>query len=342
MLDPVAKLHRARGAAAACRVAFSGGVDSTVLAHLLVKQRRKLGGLRLVHVDHGLQAASAEWSGHCARQARAWRVPFVLLQASIERSRGESPEAAARDARYALLGEALEPGEVLVTAQHRDDQVETLLLQLFRGAGVAGLAAMPAMPRSAAGRIVRPLLECLAREIEASREGAAALGRRPLATRHPFRPQLPAPSTAAADPRALARSRRGDRAQRAHMAEAAHAARRSRGATSPASPMATGLTSASLRALPVAPAQRAACLHCARRPRAADGRADGDRRRAARRARRCAAGSELADARIDSPPAGRLELQKDREVPHEFVGNHGTGRTTAVSSRRWCSLDAGR
>ena len=71
------------------------------------------------------------------------RLPFVALRRDIQRKRGESPEAAAREARYALLARAMKPGEVLVTAQHRDDQVETLLLQLFRGAGVAGLAAMP-------------------------------------------------------------------------------------------------------------------------------------------------------------------------------------------------------
>ncbi|HEU4781385.1 MAG TPA: tRNA lysidine(34) synthetase TilS [Steroidobacteraceae bacterium] len=147
-------------------VAFSGGLDSTVLAHLLVKQRRKLGNLRLAHVDHGLQAASGEWSRHCARLARQWRIPIVLLEASIARGK-ESPEAAAREARYALLAKASEPGEVLVTAQHRDDQAETLLLQLLRGAGVTGLAAMPAFAPFARGFIARPLLDMPRTQIEA-------------------------------------------------------------------------------------------------------------------------------------------------------------------------------
>ncbi|MEO8062715.1 MAG: tRNA lysidine(34) synthetase TilS [Pseudomonadota bacterium] len=159
MVDPAAKLLELAGDKPRAVVAFSGGVDSTALAYALSEQRRKFASLRLAHVDHGLQSASAEWSKHCARQAKQWRLPFVSLRADIERRRGDSPEAVAREARYALLAQAMEPGEVLVTAQHRDDQVETLLLQLFRGAGVAGLAAMPAIAEFSPGRIARPLLE---------------------------------------------------------------------------------------------------------------------------------------------------------------------------------------
>lgn len=139
-------------------VAFSGGLDSTVLAHALVSARRQFAHLRLLHVDHGLQAVSADWAKTCALQARRWRVPFRVLRADIRKKKGESPEAAARDARYALLERELETDEILVTAQHQDDQAETLLLQLFRGAGVAGLAAMPPIATFGRGRIARPLL----------------------------------------------------------------------------------------------------------------------------------------------------------------------------------------
>src|SRR4051794_28926520 len=100
MFDPVARLLLLTGSRPRVAVAFSGGVDSTVLAHALARQRRRFSSLRLIHVDHGLQAASADWSRHCARFARSVRLPFLSLEAEVERNRGESPEAAAREARY--------------------------------------------------------------------------------------------------------------------------------------------------------------------------------------------------------------------------------------------------
>jgi tRNA(Ile)-lysidine synthase len=166
MFDPALRLLELTGAKPRVAMAFSGGVDSTVLAHALARQRRKFASLRLLHVDHGLQAASHEWSRHCAQVAHRLRLPFVALEATIRRIKGTSPEAVAREARYALLAMVMEPGEVLVTAQHRDDQVETLLLQLFRGAGVAGLAAMPPIARFGPGRICRPLLGDSRQDIE--------------------------------------------------------------------------------------------------------------------------------------------------------------------------------
>jgi len=167
MFDPAQRLLELTGPRPRIAVAFSGGVDSTVLAHALGRRRRRFASLRLLHVDHGLQAASHDWSLHCAQVARTLRLPFIALEATIRRAKGESPEAAARDARYALLAMVLDPGEVLVTAQHRDDQAETLLLQLFRGAGVAGLASMAPIASFAAGRICRPLLAESRADIEA-------------------------------------------------------------------------------------------------------------------------------------------------------------------------------
>jgi tRNA(Ile)-lysidine synthase len=94
-------------------------------------------------------------------------VPLETLTTKVRRARGASLEAAARDARYALLAGALAAGEFLLTAHHEDDQLETVLLQLFRGAGLAGLAAMPQIAPFASGWLVRPLLSRSRRELEA-------------------------------------------------------------------------------------------------------------------------------------------------------------------------------
>jgi tRNA(Ile)-lysidine synthase len=148
-------------------VAFSGGADSTALLAALASLPRPPLQLRALHVDHRLHPHSARWSAHCRRVARRLRVPLAVRTATIARRRGESPEAAARAARYALLGAALAPGEVLLTAHHQDDQLETVLLQLLRGAGVAGLAAMPALAPLARGVLARPLLQLPRAELTA-------------------------------------------------------------------------------------------------------------------------------------------------------------------------------
>jgi tRNA(Ile)-lysidine synthase len=139
-------------------VAFSGGADSTALLAALAQLPRPPLRLRALHVDHGLQPHSRRWSAHCRRIARALAVPLTVRRARIVRRRGESPEAAARAARYRLLAAALAPGEAVLTAHHQDDQLETVLLQLLRGAGIAGLAAMPEVVPFAPGVLLRPLL----------------------------------------------------------------------------------------------------------------------------------------------------------------------------------------
>jgi tRNA(Ile)-lysidine synthase len=147
-------------------VAFSGGLDSTVLLHLLagLAQRQQLPPLRAVHVQHGLQAAAQAWPAHCQRVCAALKVPLLLREVQVQA--GASLERAARDARYAAFAELLGAGELLLTAQHRDDQAETLLFRLFRGAGVRGLAAMPVSRPLGAGQLVRPLLEVSRAELE--------------------------------------------------------------------------------------------------------------------------------------------------------------------------------
>ncbi len=141
-------------------VALSGGLDSCVLLHAMAAlARTQPFKLRAVHVDHGLQAASATWAESCREACTAAGVELRVLTLGLGVPRGESLEAAAREARYAALAAELAPGERLLTAHHRDDQLETVLIQLLRGAGVAGLAAMPARARLGPGWQLRPLLD---------------------------------------------------------------------------------------------------------------------------------------------------------------------------------------
>ena len=141
------------------KVAYSGGLDSHVLlhAHSALRADHRF-SLSAIHIDHGLQPASAEWGRHCARICTALDVPLVIERIRVEGVADEGMEAAARRARYAALAAALAPGDILLTAHHGDDQAETVLLQLLRGTGVAGLAAMPVQTAFGPGQIVRPLL----------------------------------------------------------------------------------------------------------------------------------------------------------------------------------------
>lgn len=140
-------------------VAFSGGMDSTVLLAALAEQRDALPRtLRAIHIDHQLQPASAGWASHCADVCRSLDIPLVLRTVDGRPVPGESPEAAARDARYAAIASEIADGDVVLTAHHRDDQAETVMLQLMRAAGVAGIAAMPPSKRFGQGWLARPLL----------------------------------------------------------------------------------------------------------------------------------------------------------------------------------------
>ncbi len=150
-------IHPPAASARLC-VAFSGGADSTALLGLLAELPQVKGRLRALHIDHGLHPRSPSWARACAASARALKVPFATRRLRLTRGRGQSLEALARDGRYAALGQALGPEEVLLTAHHLEDQLETVLLQLLRGAGLPGLAAMPALARLGGGYLVRPLL----------------------------------------------------------------------------------------------------------------------------------------------------------------------------------------
>lgn len=142
-------------------LAYSGGLDSHVLLHLLATHRAAWAKrtLTAVYVDHGWHHASAAWGEHCARICQDLDVPFQTLKIKAPPAVGESREAVARCARYAALAGILDANSALLTAHHQDDQAETLLLQLLRGAGPHGLAAMPVASRLGPGWLLRPLLE---------------------------------------------------------------------------------------------------------------------------------------------------------------------------------------
>ncbi|MET0582899.1 MAG: tRNA lysidine(34) synthetase TilS [Pseudoxanthomonas sp.] len=160
--DPTAALHAVlhRTRIAPLLVGLSGGLDSTVLLHALAQgPKTRAHGLRAVHVHHGLHPSADEWANHCAESCDALGVPLVTVKVLVERDGGEGLEAAARKARYTTFENQLVPGEILVTAHHRDDQAETFLLRALRGSGPDGLAAMRPRRVFGPGEHWRPLLE---------------------------------------------------------------------------------------------------------------------------------------------------------------------------------------
>ena len=148
-------------------VGFSGGLDSTVLLHRLKLWRDQEPDvqLRALHVHHGLSPHAEDWVAHCEALCATWGIPLSVERVRLQ-DEGLGTEAQARKARYAAFARVVQPGEVLVTAQHLDDQCETFLLALKRGSGPAGLSAMPERTDFAGTQLIRPLL----RETRASLE----------------------------------------------------------------------------------------------------------------------------------------------------------------------------
>ncbi len=141
-------------------VGFSGGLDSSVLLHLLADNSAiRARGLRAIHVHHGLQAQADDWAAHCQASCAALDVPLTIARVTVPHDSALGLEAAARQARYRAFEAALGEGELLALAHHRDDQAETFLLRALRGSGVEGLRAMPAWRRIGSGWLWRPLLE---------------------------------------------------------------------------------------------------------------------------------------------------------------------------------------
>ena len=160
-------------------IGYSGGADSTAL--LLACAQKWPSQVSAIHIHHGLQAAADDFAAHCEAFCKRISVPLIVKKVDATHEHGESPEAAARNARYsAFSNNNTDVADVFIAssaiknivicksialAQHADDQVETLLLALSRGAGLPGLAAMPAAWQRDGVQYYRPLLQVTAAEI---------------------------------------------------------------------------------------------------------------------------------------------------------------------------------
>lgn len=148
-------------------VAYSGGADSTAL--LLATAQRWPGQVHAIHIHHGLQAAADDFVGVCEAVCESIKVPLEVVRVAATHASGESPEDAARRARYLALGHAASRLQLkgVLLGQHADDQVETLLLALSRGAGLPGLSGMAARFVRGGVAFFRPLLQTPAASLRA-------------------------------------------------------------------------------------------------------------------------------------------------------------------------------
>jgi tRNA(Ile)-lysidine synthase len=143
-------------------LAFSGGLDSSVLLHLLVETNKTLPfQLHAQHVHHGLSPNADTWADFCAETCTKLNVPITISKVKLNKNSGLGIEATARDARYKALLDS--DADFILLAHHQDDQAETLLLQLARGAGVKGLAGMGSVRE----KLLRPLLDVPRSALEA-------------------------------------------------------------------------------------------------------------------------------------------------------------------------------
>ena len=175
-------------------VAYSGGADSTAL--LMMLNRQHPGQIQAIHIHHGLQVAADDFAAHCTAFCAALEVPLHVVHVDATAAVGQSPEDAARRARYAALsGKVIElnsapapdlPAQavikIIAIAQHADDQIETLLLALSRGAGLPGISSMPASWQRDGIEFVRPLLGMSSQDIRNWLAGKGLAARQPGST----------------------------------------------------------------------------------------------------------------------------------------------------------------
>lgn len=141
-------------------IGYSGGMDSHVLLHSLYKLQQQNSQLKIraIHIHHGLSPNANSWTKHCANICQKLNIELIIKKIKVTKNK-HSLEALARELRYQEIAKTLKKNECLLTAHHADDQAETVLLQLFRGAGPKGLAAMPSHKEFAHSSLLRPLLK---------------------------------------------------------------------------------------------------------------------------------------------------------------------------------------
>ena len=149
-------------------LALSGGLDSCVLLHALHRLSSELSAeVKAIHINHGWDPKAQEWAHFCQAICNELGIPCQVIAIDARPPPGESPEAWARQRRYQAMERLLSQGEMVLTAHQQDDQAETLLLQLLRGAGPRGLAAMPRCIEFGPGWLGRPLLDFTRDELNA-------------------------------------------------------------------------------------------------------------------------------------------------------------------------------
>lgn len=159
LIEGLREFFLSRGFSNTYWIAYSGGLDSHVLLALCAEIRKTEPlKLRAIHINHNLSSNAQSWSEHCERICKQYKIDYVEHAVQIDLASGDSLEEEAREKRYEVFASCLRDGDLLLTAHHQDDQAETVLLQLLRGAGLKGLAAMPDIKTFARGFHARPLL----------------------------------------------------------------------------------------------------------------------------------------------------------------------------------------
>ncbi len=149
-----------------CWVAYSGGLDSCVLLHVLAGLKNKIKPkLVAVYINHGLSPNAEQWQDHCQQVCENFAIEFRSYAINISHKGDQGIEALAREKRYEIFDELMKPNDLLLTAHHLNDQVETTLLQLLRGSGPDGLVGMPHARAFSNGTLLRPLLDFSREEI---------------------------------------------------------------------------------------------------------------------------------------------------------------------------------